>query len=91
MSILKFEEGEVILQEGETGTWLGLLLTGALEVELNGASVKRINPGLFIGEMILWSGGVRQATVKATRDGYISTMLMSELHEMSLVNPQVRT
>ena len=32
LTVDRFEGGETILQEGEEGTWMGILLTGELEV-----------------------------------------------------------
>ena len=36
LTVDRFEGGETILQEGEEGTWMGILLTGELEVIVNG-------------------------------------------------------
>ena len=114
LSISPFDAGETILQEGEEGTWLGVLLKGScarsnkqrlqryasrlqpyasrlqpyvstgctlrlpgeLDVIVNGNPVHRIKPGEIIGEMIVWFGGVRQATLKASTSGVIATLLM---------------
>jgi hypothetical protein len=35
-------------------------------VIVNGNPVHRIKPGEIIGEMIVWFGGLRQATLKAS-------------------------
>ena len=43
---------------------------------VNGNPVHRIKPGEIIGEMIVWFGGVRQATLKASTSGVIATLLM---------------
>ena len=45
---------------------------------VNGNPVHRIKPGEIIGEMIVWFGGVRQATLKASTSGVIATLLMGE-------------
>ena len=89
LTVDRFEGGETILQEGEEGTWMGILLTGELEVVVNGAVVHRMFPGEIVGEMILWFGGVRQATVRAKQPGSVATILVSELQELSLQRPQV--
>ena len=49
-------------QEGEQGTWIGILLRGGLEVIIGGKPVFHVDPGNFVGEMILWAGGVRQVS-----------------------------
>ena len=89
LTVDRFEGGETILQEGEEGTWMGILLTGELEVVVNGGVVHRMFPGEIVGEMILWFGGVRQATVRAKQPGSVATILVSELQELSLQRPQV--
>ena len=93
-------------QEGEQGTWIGILLRGGLEVIIGGKPVFHVDPGNFVGEMILWAGGVRQvshtppppcsyapawltgrvpgvfvaqASVRASGEGVIATILVSEL------------
>ena len=43
---------------------------------VDGNPVHRIKPGEIIGEMIVWFGGVRQATLKAASSGVIATLLM---------------
>lgn len=89
LTVDRFDNGETILQEGEEGTWMGILLTGELEVVVNGGVVHRMFPGEIVGEMILWFGGVRQATVRAKQPGTVATILVSELQELSLLRPQV--
>ena len=91
LTVDRFEGGETILQEGEEGTWMGILLTGELEVVVNGGVVHQMLPGEIVGEMILWFGGVRQATVRARQPGSVATILVSDLQQLSLQRPQVRT
>ena len=47
---------------------------------VNGNPVHRIKPGEIIGEMIVWFGGVRQATLRAASSGVIATLLMGAAH-----------
>ena len=76
-----------VLQEGEEGTWLGILLRGSMEVQVNGVVVHQLKPGDVLGEMILWFGGKRQATVVSSTPGVIATILVDELEELALVEP----
>jgi hypothetical protein len=87
LSIVRIQEGETIMAQGETGTWVGILLRGTLDVIVGGKAVFTIMPGNFVGEMILWTGGVRQATVVAGGEGVIATILVSELNELAQSNP----
>ena len=84
LSIVHFDPAETILQEGEPGTWVGLLLSGSLEVIVGGKCLRVMQPGDFVGEMILWFGGVRQGTVRGGAEGgVVGSVLVSELHELS--------
>ena len=56
---------------------------------VNGNAVHRVKPGEIVGEMIVWFGGVRQATLKASTSGVIATLLMGELQELSYKHPAV--
>ena len=56
---------------------------------VNRKVVHKVKPGEIVGEMILWFGGVRQATVTATHSGFMATILMEELRDLSLSNPRV--
>ena len=58
---------------------------------VNGNAVHRVKPGEIVGEMIVWFGGVRQATLKASTSGVIATLLMGELQELSYKHPAVAT
>ena len=89
LSVVSFDEGETILQRGEEGTWVGLVLSGELSVIIEGKAVATVNPGDFLGEMILWYGGVRQSTVLASSSGVIATMLTSEARAICLEDPQL--
>lgn len=91
LSVVDFEQGETILQRGEEGTWVGLVLSGELEVVIEGKAVATVGAGDFLGEMIIWYGGVRQSTVMASESGVIATILVSELKEMCLENPELCT
>lgn len=90
LSIVHFDPAETILQEGEPGTWVGLLLSGSLEVIVGGKCLRVMQPGDFVGEMILWFGGVRQGTVRGGAEGgVVGSVLVSELHELSQIQPEL--
>ena len=85
LSVVSFDEGETILQRGEEGTWVGLVLSGELSVIIEGKAVATVNPGDFLGEMILWYGGVRQSTVMASSSGVIATAGKGINHIISII------
>ena len=89
LAINHFEKDEVILQAGEEGSWVGLLLEGDLAVKINGTEVAVFTPGVFVGEMCLWFGGTRQGDVVAKTSGVIATVLFAELREWTYERPQL--
>jgi CRP-like cAMP-binding protein len=61
-----YEQGQAIVQQGEEGRELFLLLDGIVDVEVDGEEVAEIGPGALLGEMALLEGGTRTATLWAT-------------------------
>jgi hypothetical protein len=61
-----YEQGEALVQQGEEGQELFLLLDGIVDVEVDGEEVAEIGPGALLGEMALLEGGKRTATLWAT-------------------------
>lgn len=59
------EPGATLVEQGEQGDDLFLLLDGVLSVEVDGEQVAEIGPGAILGEGAVLSGGTRQATLRA--------------------------
>ncbi len=59
------EAGELLVEQGEPGDELYLLLDGVLAVEVDGAEVAEIGPGAILGERALLEDGRRMATLRA--------------------------
>ena len=58
----KLEPDETLVEQGETGDELFLLLDGVLAVEVDGEEVAELGPGAILGELAGVEGG------KANRD-----------------------
>jgi hypothetical protein len=56
---------ETLVQQGEPGDELYLLLDGVLAVEVDGVEVAEIGPGAILGERAVLEGGRRMATLSA--------------------------
>lgn len=64
--IRRYEDGEVIIQEGEADHWLYFLLTGKARISKKGIFIGRIEKtGDFFGEMRFIDGLTRSASVHA--------------------------
>lgn len=61
----KLEPDETLVEQGELGNELYLLLDGVLAVEIDGEEVAEIGPGAILGERAVLEGGRRTATLRA--------------------------
>jgi Cyclic nucleotide-binding domain len=59
------EPGDTLVEQGEPGDELYLLLDGVLGIEVDGEAVTEIGPGAILGERALLEGGARTATLRA--------------------------
>ena len=61
----KLEPGETLVEQGEVGNELYLLLDGVLAVEVDGEEVAEIGPGAILGELAVLEASERTATLRA--------------------------
>jgi hypothetical protein len=61
----KLDEDETLVEQGEPGEELYLLLDGVLAVELDGEEIAEVGPGAILGEGALVGDGKRMATLRA--------------------------
>jgi Cyclic nucleotide-binding domain len=63
--IKKLRKHKTLIEQGERGDEVFLLLDGMLAVEVDGKSVAELGPGAILGERAALEGGVRTATLRA--------------------------
>jgi hypothetical protein len=63
--IVKVAEGDTLVEQGDAGHEVMLLLDGLLDVEVDGDVVAETGPGAVLGERALLEGGKRSATLRA--------------------------
>ncbi len=63
--------GTTLVEQGDEGNELFLLLDGVLEVEVDGKVVAELGPGAIVGERALLEEGVRTATLRAKTAGKV--------------------
>lgn len=61
----KLAKDQTLVDQGQTGNQLFLLLDGVLSVEVDGKPVAEVGPGAILGERALLEGGTRTATLRA--------------------------
>jgi hypothetical protein len=62
---LSLKSGATLVQQGDRGSDLYLLLDGVLTAEVDGEPVAEIGPGAVLGERAILEGGTRTATLRA--------------------------
>ena len=63
--VVTFEPGRTIVEEGEPGEAMYVVLTGGARVTRGGRTVARLVPGDFFGELSALDGGPRTASIVA--------------------------
>jgi hypothetical protein len=63
--VKKFKEGKTLVEQGDEGDELLLVLDGVLTAEVDGEPLAEFGPGALLGERALLEGGVRTATLRA--------------------------
>ena len=63
--VKKVRSGKTLVEQGEPGSDLFLLLDGVLSVEVDGEPVAEVGPGAVLGERALLEGGTRTSTLRA--------------------------
>jgi CRP/FNR family cyclic AMP-dependent transcriptional regulator len=89
--VRKFQKNAVIIQEGDAGDSLYVILSGRVKVyasDDNGREViiEIFGPGEYVGEMVL-DGGPRSASVMTLEPSVFSVLSRNELREHIARNP----
>jgi hypothetical protein len=63
--IQELAPGTPLVEQGDPGTELFVLLDGVLAVEVDGQKMGEVGPGAILGERALLEGGTRTATLRA--------------------------
>lgn len=88
-AIRRLGAGEVLVEQGQPGDELYLVLDGVLSVDVDGVSLGEIGPGAIVGERAILDGGRRTATLRTltkarvavTRAGEIDTAALARVSE----------
>lgn len=62
------KSGDVLIEQGQTGSSLFMLLSGKVDVARDGEQIATCGPGEFVGELSLLLGEPCNATVTAQED-----------------------
>lgn len=76
--------GTTLVEQGETGAELFLLLDGLLAVEVDGEPLAEVGPGAIVGERAVMEGGRRTATLRAVTDCRVAVAPGDAIDESAL-------
>ena len=82
--------GKVLMRQGEFGSEMFVVVSGAVRVEQNGETINELGPGAWLGEMALLSEGRRTATVTTTEPTRAFVVAHREFHALMDEMPSVR-
>lgn len=90
----KFDEGEILANQGEVGRELFIISEGLVEVIIRQSGkpivVVNLGAGQIIGEMSLVDRGPRSATVKAVQGPtFVQAIMHDDFHELCQKKPQI--
>lgn len=78
------KQGQTLVDQGDVGGSLFLLLDGVLAVEVNGESVAEVGPGAILGERALLEGGRRTSTLRALTNCRVAVIHGDEVNPSAL-------
>ncbi|HOX48539.1 MAG TPA: cyclic nucleotide-binding domain-containing protein [Spirochaetia bacterium] len=88
-----FKPGEYLMKQGESGIGLFIILSGRVRIEKTDASGKEVEiaengPGDIMGEMAVFDGSPRSASVKAVADTSCLVLASWEFNSFLKAHPE---
>ena len=83
--IRTLKEGRTLVEQGQPGAELFLLLDGVLEVEVDGEVLAELGPGAVVGERAVLEGGRRTATLRAVTRCKVAEASADQIDREALV------
>ncbi len=77
--VRKLKEGQVLVEQGQLGKELYLLLDGVLTVDVDGESLGDLGPGAIVGERAILEEGRRTATLRAATKARVAVAHVDEI------------
>jgi CRP-like cAMP-binding protein len=87
---VSFQPGQAIVERGDPGDAMYIMLSGVAEVDVGGR-YHRLQRGDFFGEMAVLAGKPREATVKAAEPVEALRIPADEFQAFLAHNPQIAT
>ncbi len=87
--LLSFEDGSVIVPEGEEGQGFYLIMSGEAAVVRRGKEISRLSAGQFFGEIALIEGTPRTASVIAVGSVVCLGILRADFRPLLIRQPRI--
>ena len=87
--LLSFEDGAVIVPEGEEGQGFYLIMSGEAAVVQRGSEISRLGAGEFFGEIALIEGTPRTASVIAVGSVVCLGILRADFRPLLIRQPRI--
>ena len=84
LSVLRYKVDETLMYQGEPATFFAVVLAGSVAPIVNMQTLhdKARGVGELVGELSLFNGGTRQASMVGTADGFLALFLFEELAKL---------
>ncbi len=76
--------GRTLVEQGDPGNSLFLLLDGILEVEVDGENLAEVGPGAILGERAVLEAGTRTATLRAVTPAKVAIARADQIDRAAL-------
>ena len=86
---VRFNAGDLIVQEGQPGGTFFVILEGEAKVTRKGRKLNELYPGDFFGEVSLLDGGPRTATVTAETPIVAIRLFRKEFAKLISADPEI--
>jgi hypothetical protein len=80
----RFDVDDMLVEQGDSGNELYLLLDGVLAVEVDGETVAEVGPGAILGERAVVEGGTRTATLRAVTPAKVVSVPADQIEPAAL-------
>ena len=92
--VVTIKAGEILIEEGQKPDSLYIVEKGTLNIRINNAAsaavtIRSVEESMIIGEMPLYIGGRRSATVQAQTDSKVWRLSYEKLRDMEKSHPAV--
>lgn len=87
--LFKMKAGQVVCKEGEPGNEMMIILSGKLQVIIQGKTIAELGEGQAVGEMSMIEGGLRTATLTTMVDTNLLALSRNTLFDLLRAEPEL--